>query len=201
MDTGHTAPESPRKGRVTDATESARSNAIAAPIIVTALIGAPDFAQLDGLRRAHFPPERNHLRAHITLFHHLPPSAVTDVKHQLRDEARGTDPQARLTGLINLGGGVAYRIDSPELAALRARLADRFAPLLTPQDRNAWRAHVTVQNKVKADVARALLTTLETGFHPRPLALAGLAAWWYRGGPWDPIAAYAFGTGRRVAGW
>lgn len=169
-----------------------------APIIVTAVIGGEDFTYLDSLRRAHFPPERNHLRAHITLFHHLPPSIEHELCALLQDEARGCDPQARLASLINLGGGVAFRVDSPDLDDIRAALAGRFAPLLMPQDRNPWRAHVTVQNKVKPAQARALLTDLAGDFRPRPLALAGLAAWWYRGGPWEPIAAYAFRTGRTL---
>ena len=169
-----------------------------APIIVTALIGAPDFAYLDGLRRTHFPPERNVLRAHLTLFHHLPPSCADELKQLLRDEARGNDPQARLSGLINLGGGVAFRIESPDLEDIRARIAERFAPMLMPQDRNPWRAHVTVQNKVKAPEARALLDQLSADFRPRPLALTGLAAWWYRGGPWEAIVAYKFDTGHKL---
>jgi 2'-5' RNA ligase superfamily len=169
-----------------------------APIIVTALIGDPDFTYLDALRRAHFPPERNHLRAHLTMFHHLPPSCEAELLQLLKDEARGNDPQARLSGLINLGGGVAFRVESPDLEDIRARIAERFAPMLMPQDRNPWRAHVTVQNKVKAPEARALLSQLHTDFKPRPLALAGLAAWWYRGGPWEAIASYAFKTGQTI---
>lgn len=169
-----------------------------APIIVTALIGGQDFTDLDALRRAHFPAERNHLRAHLTLFHHLPPSCADELTHLLRDEARGNDPQARLAGLINLGGGVAFRVESPELDGIRARIAERFAPLLMPQDRNPWRAHITVQNKVKAPEAKALLDSLTGDFRPRALALSGLAAWLYRGGPWEPIAAYAFGTGNVI---
>jgi hypothetical protein len=169
-----------------------------APIIVTALIGEPDFAALDNLRRTHFPAERNHLRAHLTMFHHLPPSCDCELRRLLKDEARGNKPQARLSGLINLGGGVAFRVESPDLEDIRARIAERFAPLLMPQDRNPWRAHVTVQNKVKAPEARALLDQLGADFIPGPLALAGLAAWWYRGGPWDPIAAYAFRTGKTI---
>ena len=50
-----------------------------APIIVSAEFGAADFARLDGLRRAHFPPARNVLPAHLTLFHHLPPSLETEI--------------------------------------------------------------------------------------------------------------------------
>jgi hypothetical protein len=43
-----------------------------APIIISALLGPEDFGWLNDLRRAHFPPERNQLDAHLTLFHHLP---------------------------------------------------------------------------------------------------------------------------------
>ena len=163
-----------------------------APIIVTALIGAPDFAWLDDLRRRHFPPERNFLRAHLTLFHHLPPSLAPELKARLAEAARAAPPPARLAGLMNLGKGVAYRVDSPALAALRARLAEAFAPLLTPQDAGGWRAHITVQNKVPPEAARALLAELAAGFAPRPLAIAGLAAWWYRGGPWEPLSRHPF---------
>ncbi len=169
-----------------------------APIIVTALIGGPDFTALDTLRRQHFPPERNHLRAHLTMFHHLPPSCEAELLQLLKDEARGNDPQARLSGLINLGGGVAFRVNSPDLEDIRARIAERFAPMLMPQDRNPWRAHVTVQNKVKAPEARALFEQLSADFKPRPLALSGLAAWRYLGGPWELIAGYAFKTGHKI---
>ena len=171
-----------------------------APIIVTAVLGEPDFTTLDALRRAHFPPERNVLRAHLTLFQHLPPSCEAELNQLLRDEARGNDPQARLSGLINLGGGVAFWVDSPGLEDIRARIAERFAPMLMPQDRNPWRAHVTVQNKVKPAEAKALLGELAADFKPRSLKLIGLAAWWYRGGPWEAIAAYAFGTGHKIIG-
>jgi 2'-5' RNA ligase superfamily len=169
-----------------------------APIIVTAVIGEPDFTYLDNLRRQHFPPEGNRLRAHLTMFHHLPPSCEAELLQLLKDEARGNDPHARLSGLINLGGGVAFRVESPDLADIRARIAERFAPMLMPQDRNPWRAHVTVQNKVKAAEAQALLGQLNVEFRPRPLLLNGLAAWRYRGGPWEPIAGYAFETGRTI---
>jgi hypothetical protein len=169
-----------------------------APIIVTALFGASDFTTLDSLRRAHFPVERNVLPAHLTMFHHLPPSVERELAGLLQDEARGNLPQARLASLINLGNGVAFAVESPELEDIRARIADRFAPMLMPQDRNAWRPHVTVQNKVKPPEARALLGALSADFRPRALRLAGLAASYYRGGPWEPIAAFAFGTGRKV---
>lgn len=164
-----------------------------APIIVSATFGGSDAAWLDGLRRAHFPPERNHLAAHLTLFHHLPPSIAAELTHRLAQLTRGRPaPRARIAGLMNLGRGVALRVESPDLVAIRADLADAFAACLTPQDAAGWRAHVTIQNKVAPADARALLDRLQAGFTPRPLAIRGLAAWWYRGGPWEALAAHNF---------
>lgn len=163
-----------------------------APIIVTALLGDADFGWLDAQRRAYFPPERNHLRAHLTMFHHLPPSVERELLDALKGEIRAKAPPARIAGLINLGRGVAYRLDSDGLAEIRERLADRFMTLLTPQDAAAWRPHITVQNKVAPEQARALLAELSADFKPRPLTIAGLAAHWYRGGPWELLASYRF---------
>jgi 2'-5' RNA ligase len=163
-----------------------------APIIVTALLGASDFAWADSLRRTHFPPERNLVPAHLTLLHHLPPSIADELRDQLKAETRGRAPAARLSGLRYLGEGVAYQVDSPELEAIRARLADHFTGLLIPQDQAAWRPHITVQNKVASKVAKALMTELEATFVPRPLKIAGLASWWYRGGPWEKLGEHRF---------
>ena len=56
----------------------------AAPIIVTALLGSADFGWADGLRRAHFPPERNKIPAHISLFHHLPPARLEELMRLMK---------------------------------------------------------------------------------------------------------------------
>ena len=163
------------------------------PIIVSALFGRADQAWFDGLRRQHFPPERNQLDAHLTLFHHLPPSAAPELKQRLTQATRGRKaPTARVGGLMNLGRGVAFRIEAPELVRLRAELADAFAGLLTPQDAGGWRPHVTIQNKVTPAVAKLLLHSLSQGFAPREVEVAGLAAWWYRGGPWEPLSRHMF---------
>lgn len=157
----------------------------AGPIIVTALMGAADFAWADRLRRAHFPPDRNVLPAHITLFHHLPPSLLEDVAGRLNMWRGSAAPRARLMDVMLLNRGVAFRIDSPDLMAIRDELADAFAGLLTPQDQARPRLHVTIQNKVPAATAKALAIRLAADFHPRPFIIAGLAAWHYRGGPWE----------------
>ncbi|MGK2910675.1 MAG: 2'-5' RNA ligase family protein [Sphingobium sp.] len=163
-----------------------------APIIVTALMGAADFGWADGLRQAHFPAERNKLPAHITLFHHLPPSANEELAALLARMSVSSPPEARLADVMNLGRGVAFRVESPALLIMRNDIADAFQGLLTPQDAAPPRLHITVQNKVRPEEARALLQQLRSEFKPRPLVISGLAMWWYRGGPWELIRRYSF---------
>ncbi|MFS0735665.1 2'-5' RNA ligase family protein [Sphingomonas sp. 1P06PA] len=164
----------------------------AAPIIVTATLGTADFAWADNLRRIHFPPERNHLSAHLTLFHHLPPSAADELDRRLAGIARSPRPDARIPGPMSLGRGVALKVESAALVAIRAELAEAFVGSLTLQDQAGWRPHITIQNKVDPATARALLATLQAGFAPRPLSITGLALWRYRGPGWDLIARHAF---------
>lgn len=163
-----------------------------APIVVTATMGAGDLAWADGLRRAHFPPERNLLKAHITLFHHLPPARLPELSRRLAEECRAAPPRARLAAVRFLGRGVAYDVDSPALLAIRERIADAFAADLVPQDQQRPRLHITIQNKVDPAVARALHAELSADFRPRPLAIAGLAVFFYRGGPWEPAGCWQF---------
>lgn len=159
---------------------------------MSALFGAEDFAWLNGLRRAHFPIERNQLDAHLTLFHALPPSIETELRGRLSEAARAPAPKARIAGIMNLGRGTALRVDSPALAAVRDGLARAFHGLLSAQDGQGWRPHVTIQNKVEPAVARALQRALEADFVPRPIRIAGLALWRYAGGPWEPVSRHAF---------
>lgn len=161
-------------------------------LIVTADFSTDDFAWLEGLRRAHYPADRNRVPAHLTMFQGLPPSAEEAVKRQLSIHGAGPPPRATIAGLMNLGGGVAYRVVSDELESIREAIADHFHGLLSGPDAAGWRPHVTIQNKVAPKVARALLAELELNFRPRPLGIAGMSLHAYRGGPWDMIATYRF---------
>jgi hypothetical protein len=152
-----------------------------------------DVAWLDRLRRAHYPPERNQLPVHLTMFHALPPSAEGEVRRLLgRLAAQAPPPRASIEGLMNLGGGVAFRVVSPELDAMRSDLAAGLHGLLSAQDSGGWRPHVTIQNKVTAGKARAFLSSLEREFQARPLGIAGLGLHRYLGGPWQRLEAYSF---------
>ena len=126
------------------------------------------------------------------MFHALPPSAIDEAKRQLAAQARGLPPRATIAGLMDLGGGVAFRIVSDDLDAIRDELAEHFHGLLGAQDAAGWRPHVTIQNKVKPSEARTLLHKIEREFHPRPLGIAALSLHRYLGGPWETLARYPF---------
>ncbi|MDM7957932.1 2'-5' RNA ligase family protein [Blastomonas sp.] len=160
---------------------------------MTATMGAADQAWANALRTAHFPPERNVLDAHVTLFHHLP--GAYEAEAVARTKALAAEfaaPDARLSEVMNLGRGVAYRIHSPGLLAIREMMAEGLHGLLTAQDQGRPRLHITVQNKVEPAAAKALLQALTAEFAPRPLIITGLALHRYLGGPWEPIGGWRF---------
>lgn len=130
--------------------------------------------------------------AHLSLFHHFPPSILPELKEAMRQLALEPAPRAEVAGLIHLGTGVAFRVDSPELLDMRQYLAERFADLLIPQDRAKPRLHITVQNKVTPHEAKALFNSLSAEFRLRPLTLAGLTAFHYLGGPWEEAFSVTF---------
>jgi 2'-5' RNA ligase len=165
------------------------------PLIVTAVL-APDLQErFDRLRRAHFPVERNHLAAHVTLFHQLPGDEVDAVAADLAAAAARPAPVVEVVGVRFLGRGVAYDLRSPGLDAVRAELARRWADRLVPQDRGRHRPHVTVQNKVAPAAARALHADLAAAFVPETSTVAALGLWRYLGGPWEPVSCHRFGGG------
>lgn len=165
---------------------------MAGALIVTAELGAPDLIWLDGLRRAHYPPDRNQVPAHLTIFHALPPSAELELQSRLKRVAAERPPVARIEGLMDLGGGMAFRVASPDLDRIRDDLAEDLHGLLGAQDAGGWRPHITIQDKVAPRVARALIASLESDFRPRPVQISGLGIHRYAGGPWEGIAVFPF---------
>lgn len=164
-----------------------------APLILSLGLDAASFRRLNALRQAHFPPERNYLDAHLTLFHALPGAMEVEVAANLATLAAGSPPPPlRFAGLRSLGRGVAFEVDSPELVKLRGLLATAFHPVLGAQDRNGFRPHVTVQNKVDPAAARALLAELRDGFVPWDGQGDSLRLWRYRGGPWEAAGVFPF---------
>ena len=151
-----------------------------------------DFGWFEGLRRLHYPPERNRVQAHLTLFSHLPPSIEGELDTRLAGYAALPPPRARIAGVMDLGGGTAFRIESAMLEDIRRDLAGAFHGLLVPQDRVPWTPHVTIQNKVEAREARTLQAKLAATFQPRALTIKGLGLWRYLDGPWQPLKRHMF---------
>ena len=169
------------------------------PLIVTLRMDERSFARLDGLRRAHFPPERNHIPAHVTLFHHLPGAHRDAVADHLAQLCAGTRPLPAMAEAVRfLGRGVAIVLASPHFEKLRADLERHWRPWLTPQDRQPFRPHVTVQNKVEAAAARTLYIRLQAEFVPFAVEGVGLSLWRYKGGPWEPLGDFRFAASDHV---
>ena len=165
---------------------------MSAPLILTATFGDGDNGWLQEMRRAHYPPERNRVPAHLTLFRQLAPSLEAELGRRLATYAATPAPAARIAGVMDLGEGTALRVESEGLEDIRYDLALALAGMLTPQDAGPWRPHVTVQNKVEPKEARRLQAQLRATFEPRPLAIRGLALWRYLGCPWEPAKSWTF---------
>ena len=165
------------------------------PLILTALFDPASQARFEDLRQRHFPPARNFIPAHLTLFHKLPPDKLESIAATVRREAAAcAEMRFRTAGPRSLGRGVAVAIDCPGLAALQVRLAAGWGDWLSNQDRQGFRPHVTVQNKV--DPATAV-QTLEALQKPEALPDGGnvvaLRLWEYLGGPWRLLGESPFG--------
>ena len=164
-----------------------------APLILTAELPEDLHARFTDLRTEHFPPERNYLEAHVTLFHALPAQCEDEVRRYLARLVGETAPvEGRVEGLMSLGGGTAIKLVSPAMLDLRDRIADHFHGMLTNQDQHRPRLHVTIQNKVTSKEAKALQAQLEGVIQPRDFTFRGLALYAYRGGPWEFLRRFAF---------
>ncbi len=161
--------------------------------VLTLRLDAESHTHFDQLRRRHFPPERNLIAAHVTLFHTLPDEPWIDERLTSIAAAQLSFIVA-VTGVRSLGKGVAYRLAATELHSLHVVLTHTFAEELTPQDRQRFQPHVVVQNKVTPAAARDLLTTLEGQFAPWSVQAEGLDLWHYHGGPWQHARTFPFAS-------
>lgn len=169
------------------------------PLVLTLAVDEASQQRFDALRRAHFPPERNHLGAHVTLFHALPGAHLDEVRALVTEAARREAFDVEVTGVRLLGRGVALTLASADLEALhrsvQRQVVRAFAEAVTAQDRQRLAPHVTVQNKVPPARARALHEQLAAAFTPGTVRGAGLALWRYAGGPWEHLSTAAFTAG------
>jgi hypothetical protein len=142
------------------------------------------------LRRRYFPPERNLIPAHLSLFHQLPDEKFT---YQVLHKSAAAyvsfglaEPAPR-----SIGRGVAIFYRSEVLAELHRALSTAFQPCLIPQDRQRFQAHIVIQNKVAPEIARETLSRIHADSLIEPRAI-GLTLWRYLGGPWEHLCHFPF---------
>lgn len=164
-----------------------------APLILTLELDAPSAQFFNQLRQTHFPPERNFLAAHVTLFHALPGENQDEIGEVLAEIGAQTSPfTLKFPDLMFLGRGVAAKIESPELLALHRQLQSGWKFDLSPQDAQKLRPHITFQNKVAPAVARKLFEEMSQNWQILEGQGIGLALCHYRGGPWELAQKFDF---------
>jgi hypothetical protein len=167
------------------------------PFILTAALPPDLVGFAEGLRRAHYPAEKNHLHAHVTLFHAFAPSLLEELRDFLPTVAREfAAPEGSVKGVMDLGKGTAIALEAPQLLDLRALIAEHFHGSLTSQDLHEPRPHITIQNKVTKDEARALQAALAPDLAAwiakGRFTFPALELWHYRGGPWEQVKTCGF---------
>lgn len=164
------------------------------PFVLTLGFDPHTFARLNALRREYFPRHRNLIPAHSTLFHALPGDQEPLIRKVLEEVCSRAAPLSLGFPRLHLmGRGVAVVLECPELGALRGQLARAWSEYLTPQDRQSNRPHVTIQNKVAPEAARALFDRLDERWQPFEGRGARLLLWRYMGGPWEAAGEWALG--------
>lgn len=158
------------------------------PLILTAGFEPGFQGRLEGWRRAHYPPARNQVPAHLSLFRQLPGPAVAEIKQRVARVASETPPLAAWpVGFAAREGGVVLALRCPVLMELRAELADALHGLLGHGDRALPRLQVTLQNKAEAATARASLAVLRAEPLPEKVQIVRLLLWRYLEGPWELV--------------
>lgn len=109
-----------------------------------------------------------------------------------RIAANHAPPTALIDGLMNLGRGTALAVTSPAMLAIRQEIADHFHGALTAQDQHKPRLHITIQNKVTAQEARALQEQLGPVIRQRDFRFTGLGLHLYLGPEWETISIWPF---------
>jgi 2'-5' RNA ligase superfamily len=159
--------------------------------ILTLKLDEDSFGLLQSWRTRYFPPERNYLPAHLTLFHTLSAQQIENLQAHWPALA-GAPIELRYVAPRLLGGGVAINVESPGLVAMRTRLMTAMSGAYTRQDQQPFRAHVTIQNKVPPAQARELFEHYQTQFKPWSGRAQAVLVWEYLGGPWALQSEHPF---------
>lgn len=160
---------------------------------------------MTALRERYFPAHLNRTPAHLTMFHALPGSHMSSIVAAIEEECQGLAPFRLATGpLFRMRRGVGINVGQGSRPArlLHQELQRRWAGVLSEQDRQAWRPHWTIQNKVNdSAVVEGTMREVEQGFQGAEGVAEGCVLWRYeRGGEWKFERMFEFGGSSRAVG-
>lgn len=163
-------------------------------LIITLSFDEKQHQYFTTLRNTYYPKHCNYTPAHLAMLHRLPADLplMDDVLKQLTSRLL---MQVDITGITNMGRGVAYTVESVELSTLHKSMQDSFRSYLISKDRRTWHPHITVQNKVTAFKAMQTAEYLLQHFKPFSIMATGISAWYYLKGFWQLKQFYPFSDG------
>ncbi|MDO3642916.1 2'-5' RNA ligase family protein [Mucilaginibacter sp. L3T2-6] len=165
---------------------------VARPLILSLWMDDIAKQYFNYLRQKYFPPERNYLQAHLTLFHALENEQETLSVIELLT-ARQIQFCLLAERVVSIGNGTAIKVLSEELNKFHYALQKSFTTELTAQDKQKLWPHVTIQNKVDALTAQKVFAGLNSNFTPFQFDAFGVELYRYCGGPWELIKRIKFG--------
>ncbi|KAF4454247.1 hypothetical protein F53441_3247 [Fusarium austroafricanum] len=167
--------------------------------ILTLLTDKHHHENMMALRRQWFPSKLLRVDAHITLFHALPGSKLSELKQDISDSAARTskfEVGVGVKGVFEMGKGASIHVytGQKEAASIRSELRDKWEPFLSNQDRREkWRGHYTIMNKQddKEEVQKCLAYLRDGHAESRGTA-EGFCLWLYDRGWWREEEVYMF---------
>ena len=146
--------------------------------------------RMDELRAQYFPRRLNKTGAHATLFHALPGSQLSKITSDIRNVAsRQSKFSIAVVKPFKMSRGVGLKAKSLEAHRLWRELVQLWGPagadFLSRQDRQRFRAHYTIQNKVDPDQAQKTWEEVNERFRQDEGLANGLTLYEYlKNGHW-----------------
>lgn len=148
---------------------------------------------MNDLRKQYFPPKRNFLEAHVTLFHALPAEHEDEIKQLLSQLAANTPIfDIVYDKPMLLGKGVALDAEKSKIGGLHRKMQHIWQPWLTPQDSQRLRQHVTIQNKVEPEEAKKLYEELKQTWQALHCKATGFELYRYVAPRWQFMQQFKF---------
>ncbi len=162
-----------------------------APIIVTLKLNPKAELFFNEMRTKYFPAYCNYVSAHVTLFNRV--NCSIEILHNLLEKyKKPTILNMEINGLVNMGKGLAYTVQSAELLKLQKEIKQPLKTYLGLKDKKKYWPHITIQNKVTAFKALQTHTSLLETFTPFTAEAIGFTTWKFQKNKWIYLQDFLF---------